>query len=376
MWLITQLGFFSFAEKDDDHYDGSITVRSQNPKDLDRLRTKVLPGLGPSVFTNGDGYLVEAKCSRFELAAALSDLLLSVDYESLRARVKQQQLDDRLPIYSNVFDVLFGLRASKQVPNGSHLELSYGGILVDHERGVLLQKPAGEFDGYVWTFCKGQQQEGKSPTETALEHVRRKTGYEAEVLATLPEKFDGGYSSTVYFLMRPIRDSNQFDKTRTGAVKWVPLDEAKLFLAQTRNELGAKRDLRVLEATQRFLRHNATRTGWELSEMPHKRFELPFRMRFSPGEMTRIRRGHIPNEMEDRWYVYFQDGWINFHRSWTGFCIFRMRLEPDGECHRVAECWASREPEQYSNEDVAEDQKSLESLLFNYFQVGSDPDHK
>jgi hypothetical protein len=80
--------------------------------------------------------------------------------------------------------------------------------------------------------------------------------------------------------------------------------------------------------------------------MPQKRLELPYRTRFSPGEMARIRRGHIPHEMEDKWYVYFRDGWINFHRSWTGFCTFKMRLEPDGECQRVAECWASREPEQ------------------------------
>jgi hypothetical protein len=373
MWLIADIGFFSFAEKPDDQYQGTITVQSQNAADLERLRKELLPGLRPPVLATEEDYLVEAKCSRSELASAVSDLILNVDYECFRDHIKRQQLDDRSVIYAEVFESLFNLRASKPKHGSSEPELSFGGIVVDHERGVLLRKQTGEFDGYVWTFCKGQMQHGKSPTEIALDHVRTKMGFEAEIVARLPGKFQGGHSATEYYLMRSVRDHRRFDTTKTEEVRWASFDEAESLLAETKNKAGQQRDQHVLAVTQKFLRHWATSVGWGIKEMPYRKSVLPFRYRFSPNEMARMRRGNIPNEMEDKWYIYFQDGWLSFHRSWTGYCIYRIRFESDGECHRVAECWVNREPEQYSNDDPAQDQQSLTELFFSYFQVGSDP---
>lgn len=373
MWLIADIGFFSFAEKPDDKYEGTITVQSQNAVDLEKLRKELLPGLGPSVVATGEDYLVESKCSRSELTSVVSDLILNVDYECLREMIKERSFDDRSAIYETVFESLFSLRASKQKHGSTEPELSFGGILVDHERGVLLRRQAGKFDGYVWTFCKGQKQHEKSPTQSALEHVRTKMGYEAEIIARLPEKFQGGHSTTEYYLMRPIRDHGRFDTAKTEEVRWAPFDEAKSLLAETKNKTGQQRDQHVLAVTQKYIRHWATSVGWGLKEMPYRKSALPFRFRFSPNEMARIRRGNIPSEMEDKWYIYFQDGWLNFHRSWSGYCIYRIQLKPDGECHRVVECWVNREPEQYSNDDPAQDQQSLIQMFFSYFQVGTDP---
>lgn len=373
MWLIADIGFFSFAEKPGDQYHETVTVQSQNAADLERLRKEILPCLGPPVLATRGDYLVESTCSRSELASAVSELIQNIDYEFLREKIKQCSFDDRSAIYTDVFESLFKLRASKQTSSSTEQELSFGGILVDHERGVLLRKQAGEFDGYVWTFCKGPKQHERSPGESALDHVRTKMGYEAEIIARLPEKFQSGYSTTEYFLMRPIRDLNRFDSSKTTEVRWASFDEANSLLAETKNVIGQQRDQRALAVAQKFIGRWATSVGWGLKEMPPRKLALPFRTRFSPNEMARIRRGNIPHEMEDKWYIYFQDGWLSFHRSWTGICIYRIRLEPDGDCHRITECWVNREPEQYSSVDSDHDQRLLTEMLFSYFQVGSDP---
>ena len=52
--------------------------------------------------------------------------------------------------------------------------------------------------------------------------------------------------------------------------------------------------------------------------------------------------------MEDKWFIYEEGGWLNFHRSWTGICIFRVRLQPTPTGVEVAEVWVNRDKDQYT----------------------------
>ena len=47
------------------------------------------------------------------------------------------------------------------------------------------------------------------------------------------------------------------------------------------------------------------------------------------------------------------------HRSWTGFCIYRIDFKEDGR-HTVT---VNRDPEQYVSADAAADAESLNALL-------------
>jgi hypothetical protein len=80
-------------------------------------------------------------------------------------------------------------------------------------------------------------------------------------------------------------------------------------------------------------------------------------------------QGLIPQQMEDKWFVYFADGWLNFHRSWTGAHIYALRLDSAAAGVRIAESWVNREPEQYKANDTAYDRKLLtfiiDALLLN-----------
>src|SRR5262245_30269645 len=55
----------------------------------------------------------------------------------------------------------------------------------------------------------------------------------------------------------------------------------------------------------------------------------------------------IPQVMENKWYIYHDDGWLRFHRSWTGALIYAVRFEPSGTGYRAVESWVNRNPEQY-----------------------------
>jgi hypothetical protein len=76
-----------------------------------------------------------------------------------------------------------------------------------------------------------------------------------------------------------------------------------------------------------------------------------------------MKRGFTPQEMEDRWYIYFDRGWLYFHRSWTGFCTFWVKLEDSVEGARIVEAYASRDRTQYRGTDAAADAQLLLELI-------------
>lgn len=104
----------------------------------------------------------------------------------------------------------------------------------------------------------------------------------------------------------------------------------------------------------------ATAYDWNTSPMPDKHAEFSFRRFFTKEEMELLRFGNIPQEMEDKWFWYYEDDRLYIHRSWTGFCICIVRFTPGSDELHVT---VNRDPEQYSCTDVNEDQYELNRLL-------------
>jgi len=79
--------------------------------------------------------------------------------------------------------------------------------------------------------------------------------------------------------------------------------------------------------------------------------------------MRQIREGLLPQQMEDKWFIYWQDDALYFHRSWTGFCIYVVRFAVEGNSFRVVEADVNRDPEQYGETDDARDAKMISFLI-------------
>lgn len=104
----------------------------------------------------------------------------------------------------------------------------------------------------------------------------------------------------------------------------------------------------------------AKKSDWKTSDMPAQHTIYTIKRKISESEMEKLMLGNIPQEMEDKWFWYFEDGKLYAHRSWTGFCIYILSFTPGSD---IIEVTANRDPEQYKCTDDAEDAKSLSKLL-------------
>ena len=126
-------------------------------------------------------------------------------------------------------------------------ELAYGGVVFNDKSEVLLREPLNHFGDYVWTFAKGRADHGETPETTALREVREETGAVARIVCQLPGAFAGDTTDTVYFLMALVKDTGDFCRKETHAIKWVAPEQAKRLIKTTPNPVGRHRDLAVLE---------------------------------------------------------------------------------------------------------------------------------
>ena len=107
----------------------------------------------------------------------------------------------------------------------------------------------------------------------------------------------------------------------------------------------------------------ATSKSWKTQPLPAERARLRLERSFSVAEWDAVQLGFIPEEMEDKWFIYEKGGWLAFHRSWTGMCIYRVRLRKTPTGREIAEAWVSRKIDQYSCVDDAYDTAVLSWLI-------------
>lgn len=80
--------------------------------------------------------------------------------------------------------------------------------------------------------------------------------------------------------------------------------------------------------------------------MPELKTQLQVEEIFTLGEYKYLTWGFIPVSMDDKWFIYLEDDWLYIHRSSTGFCIFKVRLESFEEGYQIAEAWVNDDPKQ------------------------------
>ena len=68
----------------------------------------------------------------------------------------------------------------------------------------------------------------------------------------------------------------------------------------------------------------ARRSDWKTEPMPEQNETFILSKSFSDEEMAVLRRGNVPQAMEDKWFWYMEGLTLWAHRSWTGYCIYRI----------------------------------------------------
>lgn len=107
----------------------------------------------------------------------------------------------------------------------------------------------------------------------------------------------------------------------------------------------------------------ATRASWNIRPCPEARASLAFNESYTAAEFEKIKAGCIPEAMEDKWFIFFEEPWLYMHRSWTGSCTFGVRLESSTSGVTARDAWVSRDATQYNSAGTDYDEVLLKFLI-------------
>jgi len=107
----------------------------------------------------------------------------------------------------------------------------------------------------------------------------------------------------------------------------------------------------------------ATPTSWSRQPLPAAHATIALDRLFTPSEMSQIRLGVIPEQMEDKWFIYWLDNSLHFHRSWTGICLYVVRFVGEHDGYRMVGGELNRDPQEYGNLDDEHDRRMIPYLI-------------
>lgn len=93
--------------------------------------------------------------------------------------------------------------------------------------------------------------------------------------------------------------------------------------------------------------------------------QLEIYLEFTESQFNKIKNGLIPEEMEDKWFIYYEKGFLHFHRSWTGHGLFKAKITKEPTGYIIRDFWVERNIEKYSNLDDDGDRTTLKLLISN-----------
>jgi len=104
----------------------------------------------------------------------------------------------------------------------------------------------------------------------------------------------------------------------------------------------------------------ATTTTWQHQPIDNpKRIDIA--LHFTDMQFSKLTKGLIPYQMEDKWFIFYENDWLYFHRSWTGFGLYKAQLIKEQDGYSIKEFWAERNQEKYKNEA---DNIDIETISF------------
>ncbi len=103
-----------------------------------------------------------------------------------------------------------------------------------------------------------------------------------------------------------------------------------------------------------------TKHDWKTTDKPKNYVQLSFEYVLDNEEFELVKNGLKPVEMEDKWFIYFEDDWLYIHRSWTGYLIYWLKFDDNNS---VIESYVSRQAEEYNNDDLEYDKELCQFLI-------------
>ena len=114
-----------------------------------------------------------------------------------------------------------------------------------------------------------------------------------------------------------------------------------------------------MEETQNEI---ATKNDWKNIPIDTPK-KIMIELSFSEEQYNKIIKGLIPQQMEDKWFIFFENNWLYFHRSWTGFGIYKAEIIKNDKKYCINEFYVERNKEKYRTEEDDEDIDNFTFLI-------------
>ena len=106
----------------------------------------------------------------------------------------------------------------------------------------------------------------------------------------------------------------------------------------------------------------ATQRSWRCWP-PGPMEPIPYRAFFSAAEYATIQRGLVPEQMEDKWFIFWDRDVLYMHRSWTGHCVYRVVFQAQRDAYEVHEAYVSTDETKYRRGPVEYEVRLVEFLI-------------
>jgi hypothetical protein len=108
----------------------------------------------------------------------------------------------------------------------------------------------------------------------------------------------------------------------------------------------------------------ATSSSWKLIPF-NDGVPLEYHAVFNSDEFSKLEAGVIPKAMEDKWFIYYEEPFLFFHRSWTGAPVYRLTIEKTPDGARIMESLLATQWIKRKETDLGYEAKLIEFLVSN-----------
>ena len=99
--------------------------------------------------------------------------------------------------------------------------------------------------------------------------------------------------------------------------------------------------------------------------MPAENGKLNYTRLFSTDEYSKLIQGLVAQSMDEKWNSYVHEDVIYLHRSWTGHCIYSVKLQETTNGFQAKGTVVNRNSDQYNASDDSYDLLLLDFLISN-----------
>lgn len=116
----------------------------------------------------------------------------------------------------------------------------------------------------------------------------------------------------------------------------------------------------------------ATSGSWH-NEPMKEYITIPQNFFLTQKQLNEVRLGHIPDAMEDHWFMFADENTINYVRSWSGITIFKAEYKPYEDGYLITELNINGSKNEYQKTDTNKSIALFYALLVSDYGGNSSP---